>query len=177
MGRLQDEVAVVTGGASGIGLATVERLGEQGAGVHYRGREKGGPQDEWAIADLLGASARFVPADVTDDDQLAEVIDTAVRAFGGLDIICPGGIVTPIIHSNPALGTDIDPDLLRVGLAAGQPLPRAGEPSDVAATALWLASDDSSFVTGQAIAVDGGLSCEADSRMRGMSLTGSLQGS
>jgi NAD(P)-dependent dehydrogenase (short-subunit alcohol dehydrogenase family) len=39
---------------------------------------------------------------------------------------------------------------------AFQPLPHAGMPDDIARAALWLASDDASFVTGQAVAVDGG---------------------
>ena len=60
----------------------------------------------------------------------------------------------------------IDPDMLRTVLGAAHPLPRAGEGEDIANAALWLASDESSFVTGQAIAVDGGLAAEADSRLR-----------
>jgi enoyl-[acyl-carrier-protein] reductase (NADH) len=46
-------------------------------------------------------------------------------------------------------------------LAKGQPYPRAGHPEDIAATALYLASDDSEFVTGQAIVVDGGMTVGA----------------
>ena len=42
-------------------------------------------------------------------------------------------------------------------LAKGQPIQRAGHPEDIAGMALFLASDDSEFVTGQAMIVDGGL--------------------
>lgn len=292
MGVLDGKVAIVTGGASGMGLATVERfvaegaqvvltdlpagdyatlvdrLGEERARVHYRDRAKDGPNDGYAIAERLGAAARFVPADVTVTDELAEVVETAVREFGGLDImfnnagvggaegsvvdcpealydrildidlkavwrgiklaaprivergggsiistssgaalmgipglaaysaakggvvaltraaamelaskhvrvncICPGGIVTPIIYNSPIREASMDPDTLRAVLAMAHPIPRAGEPEDIANAALWLASDQSSFVTGQAIAVDGGLSAEADSRMRGQIVT------
>lgn len=298
MGRLNDKVAIVTGGASGMGLTTVERfvaegarvvltdlpagdfdtlverLGEDQARVHYRNRAKDGPNDGYAIADRLGERARFVPADVTDADQLAEVVDAAVREFGGLDImynnagvggaegsvidcpeplydrimdvdlkavwrgiklaaphmiergggsiistssgaglmgipglaaysaakggvialtraaamelagknirvncICPGGIVTPIIYQSPLMGADMDPDTLRAVLGAAHPIARAGEPEDIANAALWLASDESSFVTGQSIAVDGGLSAEADSRMRNQIVTANLSAS
>jgi NAD(P)-dependent dehydrogenase (short-subunit alcohol dehydrogenase family) len=41
-------------------------------------------------------------------------------------------------------------------MARMQPIPRAGMPTDIANAALWLASDESSFVTGQCIVVDGG---------------------
>jgi NAD(P)-dependent dehydrogenase (short-subunit alcohol dehydrogenase family) len=296
MSRLEGKVAIVTGGASGMGLATVERfvaegasvviadlpaggfddlvdrIGEEKAAVHYRDRAKDGPHDGHAIAARLGPQARFVSADVTDADQLAAVFDQALEAFGGLDIvfnnagvggaegsvadcpedlfdriidvdlkavwrgiklavphlvargggsiistssgaglmgipgmgaysaakggvialtraaamelapmrirvncICPGGIVTPIIYNSPLLGASIDPDTLRAVLGAAHPLPRAGEGDDIANAALWLASDESSFVTGQAIAVDGGLSAEADSRLRGQVVTANLR--
>ena len=51
----------------------------------------------------------------------------------------------------------------------------AGEATDIADTAFWLASDESTFVTGQAIAVDGGLSAEADARIRGQVVTAHLR--
>ena len=60
-----------------------------------------------------------------------------------------------------AIAAEIDPEMVRAGMADMQPIPRAGEPLDIANAALWLASDESSFVTGQAIVVDGGLSIEA----------------
>jgi NAD(P)-dependent dehydrogenase (short-subunit alcohol dehydrogenase family) len=50
----------------------------------------------------------------------------------------------------------VDPEELRARLTFVQPIPRAGLPEDIANAALWLASDESSFVTGQAIVVDGG---------------------
>lgn len=285
-GRLQGKVAIVTGGASGMGLATVERFVEEGAQVvlcdlppesdedlikrlgaekarmHHSKRAKGGPNDGYEIAHRLGNGASFVPADVTDPEQLATVVETAVSQFGGLDVIfnnagiggaegsvvdcsddvwdrvidvdlkavwrgiklaaphmakrgggsiistasvaalmgfpglgaygaakagvaeltrvaavelgpqkirvnciLPGGIVTPLIYENPTTGQQIDPEMARAGLAMGQPIPRAGEPIDIANAALWLASDESTFVTGQAIVVDGGLSIEAPGGM------------
>ena len=293
-GRLEGKVAVVTGGASGLGLATVERFVAEGAhvvfadlpvgndadlesrlgdaaAVHHRNRDPGGAHDGDAIAARLGPAARFVPADVTDPSDLAAVFAAAVRDFGGLDIlfnnagvggvegsivecpdhlfdrivdvdlkavwrgiklaaplmtergggsiistgsvaglsgapgmasysaakggvialtrvaavelasanirvncICPGAIVTPIIFDSPMLGAPIDPDLVRQGLQGAQPLPRAGEAADVANTALFLASDESSFMTGQVIAVDGGLSAETDARNRVQDVSATL---
>jgi NAD(P)-dependent dehydrogenase (short-subunit alcohol dehydrogenase family) len=89
-----------------------------------------------------------------------------------VNCICPGVIVTPLAYANPHRPA-IEPATMRALAATMQPIPRAGEPEDVARTALWLASDESSFVTGQAIAVDGGLtgprhtpSSEAQERLR-----------
>jgi NAD(P)-dependent dehydrogenase (short-subunit alcohol dehydrogenase family) len=47
--------------------------------------------------------------------------------------------------------------MVRERLAELQPLPRSGLPDDIAGAALWLASDEASFVTGHALVVDGGL--------------------
>jgi NAD(P)-dependent dehydrogenase (short-subunit alcohol dehydrogenase family) len=67
-----------------------------------------------------------------------------------VNAICPGVIFTPLMHS----GHEEDAESM---VAELQPLPRRGEGSDIAGAALWLAGDDSSFVSGQSIAVDGGL--------------------
>ena len=64
------------------------------------------------------------------------------------------------------LDASFDPDMLRVALTDAQPLRRAGEPDDVANLALFLASDEASFITGQIIAVDGGASAESARRTR-----------
>jgi NAD(P)-dependent dehydrogenase (short-subunit alcohol dehydrogenase family) len=67
--------------------------------------------------------------------------------------ICPGGTLTPLLYEVPGRG---DFETTRAMLTNLQPIPRAGLPEDIAQAALWLASDESSFVTGQAIIVDGG---------------------
>ena len=94
--------------------------------------------------------------------QLTRVcaIDYAERGIRA-NCICPGGILTPLIYDNPGRGGRRDPEELATQLADLQPIPRAGQPTDIAQAALWLASDDSSFVTGQAIVVDGGWTASA----------------
>jgi NAD(P)-dependent dehydrogenase (short-subunit alcohol dehydrogenase family) len=78
-----------------------------------------------------------------------------------VNCICPGGIATPIIGQlvglTPSDGDKIVPTAA-AAFSRAVPLRRAGQPDDVARAALWLASDDSSFVTGHALVVDGGLS-------------------
>ncbi|MFW9806675.1 MAG: SDR family NAD(P)-dependent oxidoreductase [Candidatus Thorarchaeota archaeon] len=75
--------------------------------------------------------------------------------------ICPGSIVSSIFGAAKGLSSaDSEKtyeDLKRL-FAKGQPIRRAGLPEDVANAALWLASDESSFVTGHALVVDGGVS-------------------
>jgi NAD(P)-dependent dehydrogenase (short-subunit alcohol dehydrogenase family) len=91
-----------------------------------------------------------------------------------VNCICPGAIVTPLLYESPAMGFSLDPDVVRPGLAAAQPLPQSGEAEDIASAALFLASDESSFITGQIWAVDGGLTAEADARNRTQAVADSL---
>ena len=75
--------------------------------------------------------------------------------------ICPGGILTPLAATNFGKGEE-GYRRAQEGLAKWQPIPRAGMPDDIANMALFLASDESTFVTGQAIAVDGGIMAGRD---------------
>lgn len=80
----------------------------------------------------------------------------------GIRVNCinPGGIDTPIFSR--ALGVEGDEadavrQLVISSVSASTPLGRIGQPADIAGAALWLASDDAAYVTGQTIVVDGGL--------------------
>lgn len=68
-----------------------------------------------------------------------------------VNAVCPGAIQTPMIDRF----TGPDP-AAKDALANGAPMARMGRPEEIADTVLWLCSDAASFVTGQAIAVDGG---------------------
>ena len=68
--------------------------------------------------------------------------------------ICPGAVATEIGNSEFMKNINME-GVQRTGI--GMPLnPRTGEPSEIAKVAVFLASDDASFVNGQCIAVDGG---------------------
>jgi NAD(P)-dependent dehydrogenase (short-subunit alcohol dehydrogenase family) len=77
-----------------------------------------------------------------------------------VNCICPGGIATPLL-AGAFRGEESDDatalELVKSAIALFQPIQRAGIPEDIAAAALWLASDESSFVNGHALVVDGGL--------------------
>jgi len=78
-----------------------------------------------------------------------------------VNCICPGGIATPIFGKAfglPPERADETIPLMKGVLETLQPIRRSGLPEDIAQAALWLASDDSSFVNGHALVVDGGLS-------------------
>lgn len=77
-----------------------------------------------------------------------------------VNCICPGAIATPIFGTSLGLSPDAAEDVaarVKAPLADVHPLGRAGVAEDIAQAALWLASDDSTFVTGQPIVVDGGI--------------------
>jgi NAD(P)-dependent dehydrogenase (short-subunit alcohol dehydrogenase family) len=244
MGRLQDKVAAVTGGASGIGRAIAERYVAEGARVVLFDVNK----DLLAeVAGGLGDDAcATVAGDVTQEDDIAGLIATAVERFGRLDIgvnsagvggfsaivdhpveewdrvvdICMKGVFLSIKHQAKQMVMQgdggviinlasinarqagegmaaycsakaavemltkcaamelgqhqvrvcgIGPGLVDSPLTAFQaefpqlreaylhniPMGRSGQPSDIADAALFLASDEASWVTGTTLFVDG----------------------
>lgn len=77
-----------------------------------------------------------------------------------VNAICPGAIATPIFARILGLSgeaADRTAKMMEGAFHSLQPIKRSGLPSDIAQTALFLASDDSSFISGQAISVDGAL--------------------
>jgi 2-keto-3-deoxy-L-fuconate dehydrogenase len=77
---------------------------------------------------------------------------------GGIrcNVICPGTVDTPSLHERLRSTGDYDSALR--AFVARQPMGRTGKPSEIAALALYLASDESTFTTGQPFVIDGGWS-------------------
>jgi NAD(P)-dependent dehydrogenase (short-subunit alcohol dehydrogenase family) len=73
-----------------------------------------------------------------------------------VNCVCPGAIPTPIFQGGRDL-SESKFEELRKHFSTAQPLRRSGLPEDIANAVLWLASKESSFVTGQSIVVDGGM--------------------
>ncbi len=101
--RLVDRVAVVTGGASGIGLATARRFAAEGAHVVVGDVD---PASGKAAAEEVGGL--FVQVDVTSPEQVDALFSTAVDTFGGLDIA----------FNNVGISPPDDDSILSTGLDA-----------------------------------------------------------
>ena len=92
---LAGKVAIVTGGASGIGRGTVEKFVAEGARVVIGDVETDSGQ---ALAAALGVDAFFRRTDVSDPEQVGALVATAVEQFGGLDIMVNNAGVSGTMH-------------------------------------------------------------------------------
>ena len=250
MGRLQDKVVLITGGASGIGRAAARLFADEGAAVVIADRNAAAAQA--AVAEI-GGRASFRQLDVTAEDAWVSVTDALMRDRGRLDVLVnsagvsllkdieattldewralmavnldgtflgckhavrvmkargcgsivnmssvagligsgflaaycasKGGVrlltkavalhcarkgynircnsVHPSFADTPMLEGMVaaarNPEKLAANFAAAAPLGRLAQPVEVARTILFLASDESAFITGAELVVDGGL--------------------
>jgi NAD(P)-dependent dehydrogenase (short-subunit alcohol dehydrogenase family) len=93
-GQLAGKVAVVTGGASGLGRATVERFAEEGAAVVIADLDAARGEE---LAAQLGETVAFRQTDVACADDVQALVDFAVARFGGLHVLFNNaGIAEPI---------------------------------------------------------------------------------
>ncbi len=107
----------------------------------------------YAGHDYSAAKAAIKHLTVTTANELGE---HGVR----VNAVCPGAIATSIFGRAAGLDSEQAQHtiaFMTAALSDAAPMPRAGQPADIAETVLWLASDAAAYVTGQAIAIDGGL--------------------
>jgi NAD(P)-dependent dehydrogenase (short-subunit alcohol dehydrogenase family) len=248
VGRLEGKIAIITGSASGIGAATARRVAAEGASTVVADLDAAGAKEVADAITAAGGQAIAVEVDLGDNDAVRAMIEAAVTAYGGVDILHNNAAATrlaatedrPVSTADPAVwdttmqvnlrgalvaiqavvphmiargggsvintssGAALAGDLGHPAYAAskaalisltlyvatefgkqgvrcnaispgfivipGKPgreavsatmlrhslTPRLGTPEDIAALVVFLASDESAFITGQNISVDGG---------------------
>jgi meso-butanediol dehydrogenase / (S,S)-butanediol dehydrogenase / diacetyl reductase len=131
--RLNGKVALITGGGTGIGRAVAERFVEEGAKVCITGRRK--ELLEKAVNSLPAGSAVFCAGDVSNRENAAQMVETAVQFGGRLDIL----VNNAGLDQAPANVAEIDPDvwqkIIDVNLTGPMLLMRASIPHMIKAGA------------------------------------------
>src|SRR3989344_5307791 len=182
--RLDGKKALITGGNSGIGLATAKLFLAQGAQVAITGRNAEALKQ--AHQDLGGQVLTF-KCDAGKVGEIQDCMATLQAQWGGLDVlvvyaackaalramvqtlgleliprgirvnaISPGPIATPMWNKFGM--PDEVAQAVQADVQQKSPIKRFGQTDEVARTALFLASDDASYIVGQEIVVDGGMS-------------------
>jgi len=100
MDGLEGRVAVVTGGAQGIGGATARRLAAEGARVVVADVDRDAAVDTVAEIEDGDGKAAFAETDVTDPDAADAMVEAAIDRYGGLDVaVNNAGIITPMVET------------------------------------------------------------------------------
>lgn len=94
--NIQGKVVVITGASSGNGEATARHLAERGATVVLGARRKERLEKLEQELTAAGHKARAVAADVTDKEQVKNLVDTAVDAFGQVDVLLNNAGLMPL---------------------------------------------------------------------------------
>ena len=101
MDALKGKVAIVTGGAKGIGRACTLALGREGASVVFADIDRAANQELLAMAGDEGLAVQDLAADVSDSREAARVVGHADHSFGGVDILVNNvGIQPPSSYVN-----------------------------------------------------------------------------
>lgn len=144
-----DTLGVNLSGAFFMSRSAIPYMAETGGGVIINNASVFGLKAAAGVAAYCAAKGAIVML------TKAMAVDHAAQHIR-VNCICPGSVDTPLLHDEmAALG---DEALLRPIFAARHPLNRISAPEEIARLILFLASDDSSFITGAAIPVDGGRS-------------------
>ena len=105
MGELEGRVALVTGSSSGIGEATARRLAELGANVVVNSSSS--VEAGQAVAEALPTESIYVQADISDQQQGAQLLAATIERFGRLDILVNNaGWTTQVPHTDLDALTD-----------------------------------------------------------------------
>ena len=124
-----------------------------------RGQGRGNIINIGSVAGMVGIERRFAYS-ATKGAVIAITRQLAVDYVGDgirVNCICPGTVYTPFVESYLKRFHAGDIEETKAKLDARQPMGRMGRPEEIAQMALYLASDESEFVTGSILTIDGGL--------------------
>src|SRR3546814_14003344 len=114
--RVKDQVVVITGAASGIGYGCAQRFAAEGAKVVLSDIDQAKGEEAAERLQGEGAEAVFVACDVGDRAQVTALVDSAVAAFGRLDVmVANAGIVKGATSSTSPRRTSTRSEERRVG--------------------------------------------------------------
>jgi NAD(P)-dependent dehydrogenase (short-subunit alcohol dehydrogenase family) len=104
VGRLDGEVALITGSTSGLGKTIATLFAEEGARVVVTGRDETRGRAAVDAITAAGGTAAFAPADLTDDEQVSTLVDLAEQAFGPLTVLVNNAVLgaRDNVHDGPA---------------------------------------------------------------------------
>lgn len=121
-----------------------------------RGNDRCGSIINMASTNALGAEEDYAAYNVSKGGilQLTRSMAVELGRYGiRTNALCPGYIATPL---NATIASDLDPDFVARYARERIPMQRVGTPDEVAAAYAFLASDDSSFINGAILTIDGG---------------------
>ena len=139
MARLTGKTALITGGTTGIGLATAKLFLQEGARVAITGQDAGRVTEASA---MLGANAIAIRADVSSASEMAAVAARLKKEFGGLDIVfANAGIAKPMPFAEvdeENINSQIDVNLKGVIYTVQKMLPILRKPASIILTSTTL---------------------------------------
>lgn len=158
MPRLEGKIALVTGAADGNGREIALGYAREGADIALADVNTERLAESTAMVETLGRKALAVECDVAKPEQLDALVARTKSDLGGLDIaVANAGIVetdtdcmrmTEEMEGNPMLKGFLTDRIPNGGF---------GEPDDISALATFMASDESKYMNGSIVPVDGGL--------------------